>query len=535
MNDRPSDRAARSAAVREDLAANRIETAVEQARSLLADYRDDLRCHLLWSEILAVQGRHAEAVTYCEALLDQWPDNPWLLARLVSAHMANGDPGAAIALYRTRVEDSSLPNEDKNRIARNLAAANRRSPEARDILERRLSAAPDDPALLRDIASARLALGHVEEALEAFSRSATLSPLPGWAAMLHLNALIQHRRFSNLVPVADPEVLAILKDALTRFPGDAVFVRVFSQLPMARTEWAELYRLIRANFDSPDPNAMLRFEVAKACLQASDFADARRILEALDPESHWGKVSRPLLTVLTTIPDATWKRTRLSDDPAAEVQVVRTPGASMTVLVFATLTGNFMMLPIACIDALLADLPVHVIYLRDTVFGSALTGLRSLGPDITATLTGLRRIIADLDGGELVTVGASVSGLAAIRYGARLGAGRVVTFGALTTVDPEFQGTPARLQRTLRWMQQQPGAREAERFGDVVTELAQAPAMRVDLHVGGACELDLQQAHRLAGNPQIRVHREAGVDHHYVALSTIARGSFSAAVAGGVA
>ncbi|RAI00086.1 hypothetical protein DLJ53_20430 [Acuticoccus sediminis] len=522
--------AERVAAVRQTLSAGSLDEAVTDARALLEAHPSDLRCRLLWAELLAAQDKRAEVVDYASSLLKQWPDNPWVLSRLVSAYVANGDADAALSLYRDKVEPSALPEADKTRIARNLAAANRSHPQALVILEQRLSAAPDDPALARDSASALFALGRLDEAVDRFERAARLAPLPAWAAFLHVTSLVQRRRLAGTVPVVDAAILDCLGDALKRFPDDALFVRAFNGLPIASPDWHRLYRLIRSHVSPARTNGLLQFETAKACLQAGEPETTRAILQGLDPASHWGTVAKPLLSVLDTLPDTVWQRARFDDDPAAEVQIVRREGARRTIVVFATLTGNFMMLPLACLDALLADVPANVVYLRDTVFGSAISGLRSLGPDISSTVSHLRRLIADLGAPELTMVGASVSGLSAIRYGARLGADRATCFGALTTVDPEFQGTPSRLQRTLRVMQQDSAA--TERFDDVVTELAQAPGMGVEMFVGDACELDLKQAARLETIPQIHIHHEADVAHHYVALAMIARHRFVEAITG---
>ncbi|MBS7534937.1 tetratricopeptide repeat protein [Ancylobacter sonchi] len=517
---------------RQAMAAGSLAAAKAQVESLLAEHPDDLRSHLVRNELLLALGEHAEALANGQKLLERWPRNPWLLANLVSVHMAGHDTAAAISLYREQVESSELPEADKTRIARRIAAANRRNREAGEILERRLAVAADDPALLREVASSCLAMGRLEEAAEFFARSHELSPLPGWAAALRLDAHLQCRRLAGAMPVADATGIAILADALRRFPGDPLFVRSFNRMAIPLGPWREIYRLIRMNETSGrSSNGLMEFELAKACFQAGDPAAARRLLDGLEAQSRWGTASRPLATLLGGIPDGFWQRARLQDDPAAEVQVVRTPGASMTLVVFATLTGNFMMLPLAGLDAVLAELPANVIYLRDTMFGSGLSGLRSLGPGIGATLDHLRRLIDELGAAETVTVGASVSGLSAMRYGARLGASRAVTFGGFTTVDPEFEGTPVGLQRTMRRAQQQ-RVNVADRFEDAATELARAPDMRVDMHVGGQFETDLQQADRLSEISQLHVHRETGVDHHYVALTMISRGRFCAAVAG---
>lgn len=529
MNETVTDLAERIAAVRRQIGAGTLDEAATEAEAICKSHPGDLRGHFVWCEVLDAQKKHATAAAHCIKILDRWPNNQWILARLV-ALTAKSDIDAAVDTYRRKVEPAPLAEADKTRIARNLAAADRRHPDAAAILESRLAVTPDDPALLREVASSFLGQQRFEEAVALFERSHEIEPLPGWGTTVYLNALLQGRRQAGRYPVVDEKIHAVLNDGVTRFPDDPLFVRTFNRLPVEPSRWRPLYDRIRANFAAGKADGMMSFEMAKAAFQAGETDEARRILATLDPASHWGAATRPLAKVLDRVPEATWRRARFADDPSAEIQVV-SQGSERTIIVFATITGNFMMLPLAALDALLADVPANLVYVRDTVYGSALTGLRSVAPDITSTVAHLERLVAELGTRELQTLGASVSGLSAIRYGARLGARRVATFGALTTVDPDFGGTPPNLQRAMRRRLRQ-ATDGAERFEDVPDELARAPAMRVDLFVGADCKLDREHAERLAEHPQITIQPVADVDHHYVALSLIAEGRFAEAIAG---
>jgi len=519
------------AAVRARLAAGDLDGAADMLRDVTAAEPGNLTVRLLQGELLERRGRHAEAAAHYGDLRAAWPDNPWLAARLATALAAIGEAQAALTLYRDVIASAALPEAMRTQIVRRLAAANRRDAEIAALLESRLDATPDDPALLREVASSAATAGRDAAALGHFARSHALESLPAWACALRLEAMARHRRQTGAYPLADAALIAALEDALERFPSHPLFVRELNRLPLARPDWQRLYALHRRRAPTAPPDGFLGFEMAKARLQAGDREAARALLDGLGAGSTWDARARPLREVFATVPEALWQRSRLCDDEAAEVQVVATPGARRTLMIFATLAGDFMMLPLAGLDALLAEMPAHVVYLRDTVWNSGLGGFRSLGPGIGDAIAALRAWLARLDAPDLVTVGGSVSGLSALRYGARLGAARAVAFGALTTTDPEFSATPPRLQRTgRRALETAPG--EQERFREVAAELAASPAMRVDLFIGADCPLDHAQAARLAGLPGIATHAEPGVDHHYVALTMIARGRFLPAIAG---
>jgi tetratricopeptide (TPR) repeat protein len=489
----------------------------------------DLQALLRAGEALTRRGQQAEALRHYRDLRAAWPGNGQVAARLVLALAATGEGQAALALYRAEVAQAAIPEDERSLVLRRLATANRRDPALARLLEERLATRPADAALLREAAAAAAAAGRDEAAMAYFARAAALAPLPYWALAQWLQSAVRRRRAGGALPVMDTPLIALLEEALRRFPAQALFLRDFNSLPLPAAAWQRLYRLIRDNLPAR-PEGFLGFEAAKSLLQAGEIAEGRRLLGSLDPASVWAARAAPLLAALAAEPEGGWAG-RLADDKSAEIQVQRVPGARMTVIVFATIAGDFMMMPLACLDALLATLPANIVYLRDTVWASGLAGLRSLGPSIEATTRHLAGLVASLGAKEVVTVGGSVSSLSAIRYGARIGAARVVTFGAMTTVDPDFAGTPARLQRSTRRAQAAAPA-SAERFGDIAAELAAAPGLRVAMHLGADCALDQAQAAHVAGIPAIALHAEAGVAHHYVALSIIAQRRFASIVGG---
>ncbi|MBO0903407.1 hypothetical protein [Jiella sonneratiae] len=271
--------------------------------------------------------------------------------------------------------------------------------------------------------------------------------------------------------------------------------------------------------------SLLRAEAAIAALQARENDFALDLLQSLQlGKEHWAPQMMALRRLLETVPPQTWERARLIDDPAKEMQVVTTPGADITLVVFLTLNGNFTMLPVEMLDALLSSLPANVIYLRDTSsMLQGANGYRTLGSSPSLSVAAIATELAAIGASRTLAVGGSASGLSAIRYGARLGAERVVGFGAMTALAP---------RRRPRNSHASAGASRdsRDRFGTVEEEMAAAPGLVVDLYYGADYARDCERVERVAGLPGIRLLPLAGVDHHYCALEMIADETFLDAI-----
>ncbi|MEJ0015586.1 MAG: tetratricopeptide repeat protein [Acetobacteraceae bacterium] len=515
------------AAVQAHLGANDLTGALRVAEQAAACHPRDLACQLQLGSILEQAGRRADAAAHYRVVWTQHPDNPWVAARLAAALARVGRGEEALALYHAAIADAPMTEAERTQIARQIAAPLRRNKDAAALLAARVPVTPDDAALLREAGSAAASTERLADAVDYLDRSAAREALPGWAHAIRIDARSKLARRSRLWPPVDAELVAALQEALAQHPHNPAFVRFLNRLPIAREAWLRLYARVRDTVELRSKDGFLLYETMLAALQANDRRLAEALIAALAPGSEWARRAAPIADVLRRVPAAVWARSRLDDDKAAELQIVRTPGADATLLVFATLTGNFMMLPLAMLDALLADLPVHVVYLRDTTsHAPGLRGFRSFGLRVDDTIARLRQEISGLGASRLLTLGASASGLSAIRYGARLGAERATTFGALTSLGPEFGHAAIRSGRLTM-----SAVAEAEmRFRDVAAEMAAAPAMRVAFHYGAQYQLDVDHADRVRHLPGVTVHPAIGVDHHYVVLSLIADGTFRDAV-----
>jgi tetratricopeptide (TPR) repeat protein len=512
---------------RRSLARGDVSVATRVSELAKARWPNELRAHLMSGSLLEREGRHAEAAALYTRLRTRHPANSKLAARLAVTLAASAQGEQALSIYKEAIIGSPLPEAEKTRLARSIASRMRRSPEAYDLLQQRLDVEPENAGLLCDLGSAARSLGNTAAAAKYLNEAARLGPLPGWAHERRLDAQAELRRRAGAWPVVDGPLEKALEEALRQQPRNPLFVRQINRLPLSRAAWQRLQLLVAEASRSPSEDGFFKLESAFAMLQAGDVARCRQLLADIPSDSRWAHRARPLAHMLATTPVEQWQHARLEDDKSAEVQIQRKPEARATLLVFATLTGNFMMLPLAMLDALLADLPLNVVYLRDTTsVTQGLRGLRSLGPTLDDTLARLKALVSELGAPELITLGASGSGLSAIRYAARLGASRAVTFGALATPVSEAPAAGSSLQSRQRLPKVPPQGS----FRDVATELSAAPDLTVEFHYGADCELDSVHAARLQGVPGITFLPAMGVEHHYVALSTIARGDFQAAI-----
>lgn len=163
----------------------------------------------------------------------------------------------------------------------------------------------------------------------------------------------------------------------------------------------------------------------------------------------------------------------------------------------------------------------HRIHLRDPGMSWYLHGIEGLGGSLSETLEALARCVRGLAPTRVMTLGQSMGGYGAIRYGLALGVDRVVAFGALSTMDAAL----ARAQGDSRWLSVMERL-QAQGLGPAQTdlvELARAaprpPELR--LHYGlrpdepghGAVNLDVLHAERFATLAGCCVSRHADADH----------------------
>ncbi|PZQ10770.1 MAG: hypothetical protein DI565_19520 [Ancylobacter novellus] len=525
-----NDGRAEIAAARQEIArllgVGEVDRATGVAAAAAERFPEQARAHLLHIDVLEHGGRHEDAASYCEDLRVKFPKSVPLLGRLAVALAMSGRGEEGVRLFREKVSSSRMPAQRKAELARRLATPLRRSRAAAELLAEQAEANPKNAALLREAGSAAASAGDFESAVRWFDASAGVKPLPVWSECARIEAM---QRVARTTPGGEERLGDVLAAALWAHPKEPLLVRQLNRIHLSAEVWRTIYPIVADAAETAAGDDFLLFESAIAALQARDRGFALALLSKVERGTAvWAKRARPLARLLRSRPDSFWEQARLADDPSEEVQIVRVAGAQATLVVFLTLNGNFMTLPVEMLDALLSGLAANVVYLRDT--SSPLQGAGGFrafskdgGKGVDESVAGLKREVEELGAARVVTIGASASGLSAIRYGARIGANGAVCFGALTTFEI---GRKPRGRNALRGLYLD----RKSRFGALEDELAAEPGLEVDLYYGAAFERDHEHAARAKDLPGFRVLPVAGVDHHFCALEMIADGSFVDAV-----
>ena len=200
-------------------------------------------------------------------------------------------------------------------------------------------------------------------------------------------------------------------------------------------------------------------------------------------------------------------------------------GFPTTAIVFTGLAGRAFF-PLSVFDMYLSELGMNAIYLRDDLRLLYCRGISSLGPDLAATLDGLRARLDALGTSRLVTIGSSAGGFGAINYGVELGAERIVGFSSPTDIRTEFLravGDARALVLTARLNRQFP-PREL-----MCRERIEAAGYtgRITLHYGADMPTDRAHAEQLAGLAGVSLRPEPGCDQHGLIPYLMAEGRLS--------
>lgn len=232
--------------------------------------------------------------------------------------------------------------------------------------------------------------------------------------------------------------------------------------------------------------------------------DTAALLQAMPPD---GALLRPLIV-----------------DDGAEV-IVSPPGTTgTTVLVFTGLNGGAMV-PIVYVDRLCAAAGHAAIYLRDPRRTFYLGGVSGLSGDLEGSIAALRGLLQELQTSRLRCMGSSAGGFAAIRYGLRLGAEKVLCASSPTTGNTGFLSAIGEGRARLlvhRMLSQFPQAAL-----DLRDELqVHGHRCRVDLWFGADCPMDAAHASHLAGYPGVHLRPIAGLERHESFASIVALGGW---------
>ena len=269
---------------------------------------------------------------------------------------------------------------------------------------------------------------------------------------------------------------------------------------------------------------------AVTALQAGHTEEAISALAEIGPNSDVAHMSEPLKRALASRAPKKWlAMSRLVDDLTSTVQVVRKPEAIATLIVFTGIQGRFCYLSLRHADALLAEYPVNVVYLRDPANRAYLSGVPSLGQDQSATAAALKQLQVDLGGVPLITLGASLGGFAALRYGALARARAAISFAGptvLTALAEDGSDLSPRYLKQGNYFNTPALQAFSSRERDILPDVAENPDMHVWQVVGLDQGVDARQAERLERLPNVMIRHVSGVSDHFVALHMIGDGTF---------
>lgn len=140
--------------------------------------------------------------------------------------------------------------------------------------------------------------------------------------------------------------------------------------------------------------------------------------------------------------------TRFICDPTQPYQVVKAGKNKPTVVVCLSNSGiNFSFLSIGFIDRLLSEFDVNVIYLLETHKMLFHRGIAGLGSSEEQTLTEIERLHEELGSSKRLTMGASLGGYGAARYGHKGKVDAVLSFAGPTDI---FEFTDAAIPKAIQ-------------------------------------------------------------------------------------
>jgi hypothetical protein len=457
---------------------------------------------------------------------------------------------AAVGIFTDQVWPGSAPEATRTGLLSRIGVAMPDLVARRDFLAGLLRGHADDRFVL--LKQAALAFRERDRAVaeRCFDAARGLGPLPLESQLLELELHLAATRFDAAFALAGElcarhpdradfarrriqaahftgrhaEMVALVADALQRWPRDWLLAFRYNRCTISMADDRMLFELLARNAAAMAADERWQFQFAIACLRHGETARAIGILHALSETGAVAPMMLPLRAALMAYPAATWANPRgIDNDPEKDVQIIRVPGAIATVMLHAGMQGGLGYLPFTHADGLLARRPVNVVYLRDLNTRAFGNGVRGLGLDQASTIAALRRIGATL-GVPVVTMGASIGGVAAIRTATLMGAHAAISFAGMMHLGTDNLEEPA------------PGLAGSTRatlfsnFGatdlSLVDMIRAAPGTHVHQCFGADYPPDIESAALLNGLPNATLHPLAGCADHFVIEHLIVNGGF---------
>jgi hypothetical protein len=522
--------------IRAALAAHDIDAAQSALDRVPDSWRDHRATRLMHVRILSARGQVDEAISISRNLHQADPSDPMLNRLYLPLLIQNGQAGAAASIFERRVWNSEIAPEIKARLLSSLLAAlpDQAQMELLARLESRGGAANpvrSDPALRFRVATAEYRSGLPERALQTLEgesggqdlslvgralRSDILAQLGRPAEALEAArevALAAPERCDHGIRLARRQLeagqredgIATFALALERWPTEAMVLARLNAIAISPGEVARLYAAALRNFQTEVFGDRALREFGMFALMAGDATAAQDAFGRIEDARRAAGATLPLWPTEKLSLSA-----RMRDDTLLPYQIVTRPNAVATALIFPGLYNRFAGFPFHVFDPYLERLPLNVVYLRDMTGYGFLDGIPALGKDQEETATALTRITQDLGTSRTVTIGNSVGGFAALRYGALVGAEAALCFSPPTAVYSMLDKPADAGPMSARW-----GIETySPRHRDVLPDVEANPDMRVTLVVGAANPEDMRQARRLTHLRNVTLHTIDDADDH---------------------
>jgi len=513
----------------------------------------DLRLRFCEASWLEKSGHTAEAEARLHDARAVHPQNPWPPVRLLELYLRQSDGERAATVFREAVWSGGAPEPSRTFLLARTITLLADPAARRSYLESLLRGANDDRFVLMKLAalSARERDRGGAEALLAKARA--FGPLTDESLQIEFDLLFSSARFEKAYAIArelqvrNPDrvefarrsiqaaifshrmevMTELLSAALTRWPADWLLLFRYNRCPLSGVVDRALFAVVARQAEMQAGDQRWLFQFAVACMRHGETDRAIDILVRLRPDGPAGNMAAPLAAALVAHPRATWSNPRgVSNACDDDVQIVRTPDAVATIVLFSSVAGGLGYLPFGLADGLLRRRPVNVVFLRDRNHRSFTSGVATFGADREAMIRELGKVLSEL-GVPVVTMGSSVAGVAAIRAATMMGARAAVSFAGPVNlgVDATDDASPPAAADGMRTSLYSSFNSSDPSIADLIRG---APDTTVHQCFGAGFMPDVEAARLLDGLANVRCHAEPGCDDHFVIEHVIANGRFFA-------
>jgi tetratricopeptide (TPR) repeat protein len=516
-------------------AADRIRAVLDRQPGLLPARMAEARLAL-------ATGDTTRAESLAAALAEDHPRNMWVWMLRIQTLARARRHDAAVAAFHDGLARNE-PSEPAVTGALNALLAVLPMADQVALLRAALARSPDSAALQLRLAARAQAIGQNALAMDMLDAAAKAGPLPDHARRVRSRLYPFMGSMSEAADRIAAEVAAGASDAetlcrLCRFAAaagrfDEAKAALRQALDLHPLQHRTVYRLNRVFLSTAEDDAVYgrlsaladdaaagpswHLQFALFALRCGRDEAGRQTLARLAEDPVVGPTARILLAALAaTGPVA--PRPGVTDD--ADMRIVRVPGATATIFLFGGFLGGLSHLPERYVDALLQQLPAHVVYLRDPHGRAYLNGIPDCGATEADLHAALRRLADDLGAGRIVALGGSVAGYAALRAGLAIGADRVISLAGLVAPGAVHPGEPDHSRQGLE-----------ELFGqdraafDLRPALRQQPQTRLVHVIGELYAPDVDRGRTIADLANAEVLVLPGIASHHVALPAITDGT----------